>query len=126
MANNVFSFPNIKQNDVLTKKDVLTKEDVDDNIRVIHEYHIEETLQAILPRFFENIGIAGFADDSDDNIRLCAMIVESIRALMYNHHNIYHPIQDISKQLFIPLSETEKSFTMSDSVNAIFKKEGDA
>ena len=69
--------------------------------------HINETLQTLIPKLFNDITLAGFdvvpEEDEEDteNLKDSAMIVESIRSLLCKYYEIKHPIQEISNSFFI-------------------------
>lgn len=117
MANNVVSFPKTNLSEFKTK------ENVDDNTNIVLTYHIEETLQATLPKFFTDLGIMGFNSQSEKDNKLCALIVESTRAFLCNNYDIHHPLQDIAEAAFESSGDDEYIMVENIIVN---KKDGDA
>jgi hypothetical protein len=119
-ANNVVLFPtrNNKYNGPQTI------EEVDESMDMVKQFHIQETIETIIPSLFDQLHVAGFQPDEDDDdiLKHSAMVVESIRSLLCMLKGIDHPLQMIADNLFI---QTSDGLAVSDKVKIIITpKEG--
>jgi hypothetical protein len=119
-TNNVILFPtkNNKYNGPQTL------EEVDETIDLVKQFHIQETIETIVPSLFDQLNIAGFLPDEDDEeiLKHSAMVVESIRSLLCMVRGINHPLQLIADNLFV---QTDDGLAVSDKVKIIITpKEG--
>jgi hypothetical protein len=119
-SNNVILFPtkNNKYNGPQTL------EEVDESIDLVKQFHIQETIETIVPSLFDQLNIAGFLPDEDDEeiLKHSAMVVESIRSLLCMVRGINHPLQLIADNLFV---QTDDGLAVSDKVKIIITpKEG--
>jgi hypothetical protein len=103
-------------------------EEVDDKISQIKNYHINETLQVVVPILFSYLESGGFEFDveeeeaiDDPNIKDAAFIVEAIRSLLCKHHGIEHPFQQISEHIFEPDLSNKGVFSLAKKINITFK-----
>lgn len=99
-SNNVVSFPKGKS----VSRDI-SLEDIQHNMDMMRHYHIQETIQNLVPLIFNQLDIAGFGlieDDVDHDIKDGALIVESLRSLMLKHYEMHHPFQQVANAIFIP------------------------
>lgn len=107
-SNNVVSFPKGKS----TSKDI-TIEDIQHNMDMMRHYHIQETIQNLVPMIFNQLDIAGFGlieDDVDHDIKDGALIVEALRSLMLKHYDMHHPFQQVAEAIFIPHPKEEGAY----------------
>lgn len=119
-ANNVILFPS-KNNKYNGPQ---TLEEVDESMGMVKQFHIQETIETIVPSLFDQLNIAGFAPDEDDEeiLKHSAMVVESIRSLLCMIRGINHPLQLIAANLFV---QTDDGLAVSDKVKIIITpKEG--
>lgn len=119
-TNNIILFPtkNNKYNGPQTL------EEVDETIDLVKQFHIQETIETIVPSLFDQLNIAGFLPDEDDEeiLKHSAMVVESIRSLLCMVRGINHPLQLIADNLFV---QTDDGLAVSDKVKIIITpKEG--
>ena len=119
-ANNIVLFPtrNNKYNGPQTI------EEVDESMDMVKQFHIQETIETIIPSLFDQLHVAGFQPDEDDDdiLKHSAMVVESIRSLLCMLKGIDHPLQMIADNLFI---QTSDGLAVSDKVKIIITpKEG--
>jgi hypothetical protein len=119
-SNNVILFPtkNNKYNGPQTL------EEVDESMDMVKQFHIQETIETIVPSLFDQLNIAGFTPDEDDEeiLKHSAMVVESIRSLLCMVRGINHPLQLIADNLFV---QTDDGLAVSDKVKIIITpKEG--
>lgn len=76
------------------------------DINMVKIHHVNEALNTIVPMLFNNITIAGFdivpdEDDEDENFKDSALVVESIRSILYKYYDIKHPLQDVAEEFFV-------------------------
>lgn len=113
-ANNVIMFP-IKNN-----RGPQTIEEVADSLDMVRQLHIQETLELVVPKLFENFSVAGFSPDEDslEFIKDGAMIVEAARSFLCKISGIPHPLQLISENLFEQVDD-EGNLEVSDKVKIV-------
>ena len=99
-ANNVITFP-AKNKQFLNPKSI---EEINANMELVKQVHIQETIETIAPKLFEQIAVAGFAleegGDDELEIKIGAFIVESMRCLLSKHYGIHHPVHEIAENIF--------------------------
>ncbi len=113
-SNNVVSFPKGKN----ANKDI-TLEDIQHNMDMMRHYHIQETIQNLVPMIFNQLDIAGFGlieDDVDHDVKDGALIVEALRSLMLKHYDMHHPFQQVAEAIFIPHPKEEGAFKIVDKL----------
>lgn len=114
ISNNVVSFPKGKS----INKDI-TLEDIQHNMDMMRHYHIQETIQNLVPIIFNQLDIAGFGlieDDVDHDVKDGALIVESLRSLMLKHYDMHHPFQQVANAIFIPHPKEDGAFKIIDKL----------
>jgi len=115
-SNNVIEFP-------IKNINIIKHEDVDINMLTVKLNHINETLALVLPLVFNNLELAGFnlepenEDNNDINIKDGTLIVESLRSLLCKYYGLYHPFQDIADNVFLD----DDDLTITDFINIKFK-----
>jgi hypothetical protein len=94
---NVVQFPGAKRN---TPPQNI--EEVKSNLDAVRQVHVEEAMSLIATVLFDNMAVAGFSFDAEDNesIKDVALLLESLRSLLSKYHNIDHPFQVLSEELF--------------------------
>lgn len=113
-SNNVVSFPKGKN----ASKDI-TLEDIQHNMDMMRHYHIQETIQNLVPMIFNQLDIAGFGlieDDVDHDVKDGALIVEALRSLMLKHYDMHHPFQQVAEAIFVPHPKEEGAFKIVDKL----------
>lgn len=126
-SNNIIMFPR-----KYTGPEPLTPEEIEESNDMMKYYHIQETISHLVPIIFNNLDIAGFYDDMDeeediDDLKEGAFVVEALRALMCKHYGLYHPFQDIWENVFTP-SRTkygEPMLKIVDELNVSLRKKHD-
>lgn len=106
VANNIIMFPrpNRQINGLIPPS---TIEEVEDSVVTMKQIHVQEALEHVVPKLFENLAILGFLpDDETIFIKDGALIVESVRAFLLKLYDIDHPLQIISENIFIESDET--------------------
>jgi hypothetical protein len=106
VANNIIMFPrpNRQTNGLIPPA---TIEEVEDSVVTMKQIHVQEALEHVVPKLFENLAILGFLpDDETLFIKDGALIVESVRAFLYKLYDIDHPLQIISDNIFVECSDT--------------------
>lgn len=113
-SNNVIMFP--PRNNKYNGPDTI--EEVDESMEMVKQFHIQETIETIVPFFFNQLSVAGFnSDDEDDDIlKHSAMVVEAIRSLLCAMRGIEHPLQLIAENLFV---QTPEGLEVSDKIKII-------
>lgn len=118
-SNNVVSFPKGKT----VSKDI-TLEDIQHNMDMMRHYHIQETIQNLVPMIFNQLDIAGFGlieDDVDHDVKDGALIVEALRSLMLKHYDMHHPFQQVSEAIFVPHPKEEGAYKIVDKLELELK-----
>lgn len=118
-SNNVVNFPKSKY----ANKDI-TLQDIEHNMDMMRHYHIQETIQNLVPMIFNQLDIAGFGlieDDVDHDIKDGAFIVEALRSLMLKHYGMHHPFQQVAEAIFISHPDEENAFKIVDKLNMELK-----
>jgi len=113
-SNNVVSFPKGKS----VSRDI-SLEDIQHNMDMMRHYHIQETIQNLVPLIFNQLDIAGFGlieDDVDHDVKDGALIVESLRSLMLKHYEMHHPFQQVANAIFIPHPKEDGAYKIVDKL----------
>jgi hypothetical protein len=120
-ANNIIVFPG------KNVRGPQTIEEVSDNLDMVRQVYIQETLELVVPRLFESFSVAGFQPDEDDEIQYMkhgAMIVEAARSFLCKVSGLPHPLQIIAENLFDQVDE-DGNLEVSDKVKIVITpKEG--
>jgi hypothetical protein len=120
-ANNVILFP------VKNFRGPQTIEEVADNLDLVRQVHIQETLELVVPKLFENFSMAGFSPEEDQEIEFLkhgAMVVEAARSFLCKVSGLPHPLQLIAENLFEQVDE-DGNLEVSDKVKIVISpKEG--
>lgn len=119
-ANNVIVFPSKNNKQSANPKSL---EEISANMEMIRQIHIQETIETVAPKLFEQIAVAGFALDEDGEdeleIKIGAFIVESIRSLLLRHYKISHPFQDIAENIFV--YDEDEALTLNKNFSILIK-----
>jgi hypothetical protein len=104
-TNNVIVFPKAKSRQTSDNRvnPVVTLKGAEESAEQVAHYHIQKSVSLIVPHLFNQLHIAGFTPDSDDDfvIKEGAFIVESIRSYMFAFYGLKHPFQKIVDRVFI-------------------------
>lgn len=114
---NVIAFPKANTK---VDKDQETVEKIHHNLEMMKQYHIQETILNIMPMIFNQLDIAGFGledDDDFDDIKDGAFIVEAIRSFMSKYYGIYHPFQIIADNVFESQSDEMGHFKIVEKLD---------
>lgn len=117
-SNNVVSFPKRHANPDITL------DDIQHNVDMMKHYHIQETIQTLVPIIFNHLDIAGFGlieEDVDLDIKDGALIVESLRSLMLKHYDMHHPFQQVAEAIFETHPTEEGAFKIVKNINLELK-----
>lgn len=100
-------------------------EEIKQNVDMMKHFHIQETIQNLAPLIFNQLDIAGFsfADEEDTDIKDGAFIIESVRALLCKHYDIYHPFQAVAENIFYPDDEEPGVLRIVDELALNLKKD---
>jgi hypothetical protein len=116
-ANNVIMFPVKNSN----PRGPQTIEEVADNLDMVRQLHIQETLELVVPKLFENFSVAGFSPEDEDSLEFIkdgAMIVEAARSFLCKISGISHPLQLIAENMFEQTDE-DGSLEVSDKIKIV-------
>jgi hypothetical protein len=117
-SNNVVSFPKKHPN----PQSPQTIEEIEDNMELVKQFHIQETIETIMPKFFDQLSIAGFEPAEDDgDIKDGAFVIEALRSLLLKSYGIHHPFQEMCKNIFE--EDEEGILTLSDLVKIVVTSE---
>ncbi len=119
MTDNVVRFPKTS-----TRKEP-DLEEIQANLEMMKLYHIQETIQILVPIVFTQLGIAGFDLDEDEDVEELkdgAFLLEALRSIMCKHYGIYHPFQEVAESIFSPDKEDIGALKIADSLQIDFKK----
>lgn len=114
-SNNIILFP-VKS----SRPPPLTMEQVEENLDLVRQVHIQETLELVVPKLFESFSMAGFGGDDDSNeyLKDGAMVVEAARSFLCKASGLDHPLQLIAENMFEQIDE-EGNLEVSDKVKII-------
>lgn len=114
-SNNIIQFPGKN-----SRPPPLTLEQVEENLDLVRQIHIQETLELVMPKLFESLSMAGFAadDESNEYLKHGAMIVESARSFLCKLSGLSHPLQLIAENMFEQVDD-EGNLEVSDKVKII-------
>lgn len=114
-ANNVIMFP------VKNSRGPQTLEEVVDSLDMVRQVHIQETLELVVPKLFENFSMAGFSPDDEDSLEFIkdgALVVEAARSFLCKISGISHPLQLIAENMFEQTDE-EGSLEVSEKIKIV-------
>jgi len=118
-SNNVILFPKqLESNPNLAKI-----EDIQHNLEMMRHYHIQETILQLTPMIFNQLDIAGFglSEDSDDDVKDGALIVEALRSYMSKYYGSFHPFQVIAENVFIEKEDDEGAYKIAEKLELDLK-----
>lgn len=77
-------------------------EEVQSNIETIRHIHVEETVSLLAGLIFDNLILAGFNFDPDNDAytKDVALVFESLKSMLYKYHKMDYPIQKIADEVF--------------------------
>jgi len=91
-------------------------------MELVKQFHIQETIETIMPKFFDQLSIAGFEPAEDDgDIKDGAFVIEALRSLLLKSYGIHHPFQEMCKN--ICEEDDEGILTLSDLVKIVVTSE---
>ncbi|CAB4140796.1 hypothetical protein UFOVP395_131 [uncultured Caudovirales phage] len=113
-SNNVITFP------LKNSRAPITMEQVEENLDLVRQIHIQETLELVVPKMFESFAVAGFAadDESNEYLKHGAMIVEAARSFLCKMSDMHHPLQLIAENMFEQIDD-EGNLEVSDKIKII-------
>jgi len=107
LANNIIMFPKTHRSTAGIVPPTCVEE-VEDSVTTMKQIHVQEALEYVVPKLFENLAILGFLpDDETPFVKDGALIVEATRAFLFKLYDIEHPLQLISESLFVESDESE-------------------
>jgi hypothetical protein len=100
-------------------------EEIDQRMQMVKFQHIIETMETIMPILFNQIEVAGFNIDEDDesfsNIKDGALVIESVRSFLCKCQGIDHPFQTIADAVFEKKDET--TYKIVDKMDVVLKQD---
>ena len=102
-ANNVVVFPKKKKisQDKQDTNHPQSFEEIEENMDLIRQVHVQETIETVIPLLFDQLSIAGFQPaDEDGDLKEGAFVIEAVRSLLLKSYNIEHPFQIIAEGVF--------------------------
>lgn len=114
-SNNVIQFPGKS-----SRHPPQTLEEVEENLDLVRQVHIQETLELVVPKLFESFSMAGFGGDDESNeyLKHGAMVVEAARSFLCKVSGMSHPLQLIAENMFEQIDD-EGNLEVSDKVKII-------
>jgi len=121
-SNNIIRFP-IKPN----FGSPTNIEEVENNIEFVKQFHIQETIETVIPFLFDRLNMAGFDldDENDDDLRYGAFICEAIRSLLCSKCDMNHMFQIFAKSLFIEDEDGYLNLVENADINIKVSKDKD-
>lgn len=120
-SNNVIQFPKEYNGPLVNGMSVY---EINENVNMMKQFHIQETVDMIVPIIFNHFDIAGFEliDDNDEMYALKdgALVVESLRSMLCKYYDVYHPLQIVSESLFVE-QDSENSMKIAETLNVVLK-----
>jgi hypothetical protein len=84
-------------------------EEVLENVETARKEHVEFLIDEIAPAIFNRVYEEGFDLGHEDNTKITGMLVECLRAALYNAVGIDHPLMSVADQLFkVTVDNNEK------------------
>lgn len=120
--NNIVSFPTSSSLPYMPPK---TVDEVKENLELIRQFHVQQTIELIIENLFSQVYLAGFPVNGDDvpSQREGAFITETLRAILLNMYKINHPFQKIIDSVFI--EKDEDMLEIVDHIDVCLKEEDD-
>jgi hypothetical protein len=96
-SNNIITFPKKKIETPFPQ----SLEEIEDNMEMIRTTHVQETIETIMPIFFDQLSIAGFQPSEEDgDVKDGALVIEAVRSLLLKSYGVQHPFQIIAQNIF--------------------------
>jgi len=123
ISNNVIIFP--KQN--LNIQQQITETEIKDNVDTMRHYHIQETILALVPMLFNQLSLAGFDFDDDDEAfkKDGALLIEAIRSMLCKTYGMEHPFQLIAESVFESVEHDPDIYKIVEELNLRLKEASD-
>jgi hypothetical protein len=100
--NNIINFPLEK------RMSIIAREDEDKLVEKFQEYYeIESFVESILENLVLDLIETGISIDEEKYVFDISFLYESIKSLIYKHHQIDHPFQIMCKELYSNFVENE-------------------
>lgn len=96
-------------------------EQIDERISNVSMYHINETLESIIPLLFSRLAMAGFDLAANDDIKNGALLVEALRSVLCQFHGIEHPFQEVAENIFN--ADNEGVLSLAKNLHIEFKQD---
>src|SRR5210317_1554336 len=117
-SNNVITFPKPYDGPLVNGR---SAQEIHDNVEMMKQYHIQETIYNLAPLIFNHLEVSGFdlVDENDEmhSIRDGALILEAIKSLLSKHYEIYHPFQKLADNIFVEDKNDPGTLKITESLN---------
>jgi len=118
IANNVVVFPKQKKISDNLANHPTTFEEIEENMDLIRQVHIQETIETVIPLLFDQLSIAGFQPaEEDGDVKEGALVIEAVRSLLLKSYGIDHPLQIIAEAVFT--EDGDGMLSISDKIKLI-------
>jgi hypothetical protein len=101
-VNNVIVFPKTKKGTPANSIDEILE-----NVGVARREHIEMLIDTTLAHVFSHCYQEGFDLTEDRCVKTTALVVESLRAALYNTCNMEHSLHSFAEQLFVDETQAQ-------------------
>lgn len=92
--NNVINFPTKMVSEI-------TLDQIQANRQAIHEIHVDETMDLVIPSLFENIDMMGIKlSQKPELIKDMNLVIDSVESLLRKYYHMDHPLQSVADQIF--------------------------
>ena len=116
-TNNVVQFPKQYEG---PRVNGLSAQDIQENVNMMQQFHIQETIANLAPILFNHLEISGFElvdEEETFAIKDGALIIEAIRSILCKHYGIFHPFQPLSEAVFELDPEEEGALKIVETLN---------
>lgn len=96
MTDNVIMFPGLKRPDAVPQ----TVEELEEKIKTNRIEHVENLLADMIPDIIHMFGVYGLDIEDDKYTKDVAMIIESIKSLLYKQSRVEHPFHTMIDSVF--------------------------
>ena len=105
----------------------LNEEDIEDKISSVKHYHINQTLDTLVPLLFSQLDVAGFnfsldEDELDPYIKDGAFVVEAVRSLLCKYYGMFHPFSIIAEEVYTKDNTEPGTLRVVDHLNVRLKE----
>lgn len=96
MTDNVILFPGMKRHDAVPQ----TVEEIEDKIKQGRKEHVDAVMFDLIPELIHVFGSYGLNIEDDKYTKDVAMIMESLKSLLYKQYKLDHPFHTMVENVF--------------------------